>query len=715
MSQLPFPSSVLGKRGPSFNNEGLVASLKAYRLREARSKSLPAYCVFSNKELDRLVEQRPSTLRELQRIKGFGARKVEMYGVGVLACINSGAPLSTFSAKSSSPMGSIPTPSPSCSPKSPSGKYVTFTAVGHTLKIAAVQKKGGVKEGKWYIRCSGPSIGGKRGIKTLYCDPSIEAAKVQVANFLQCPVSAIVPMENAAGESISSAGNSSILWTSTGPDVMRHTSGSSGSISSAKSEIQNRLAPPPTCSPSPILLPTASAPIDTTAHISSAELTSEQVHAALEALEGKNCFFTGAAGTGKSFLLKYVIQQFKKMYRDENQVAVTAPTGVAATNIAGRTLHSWAGIGLGKGSPDQVLDKVLRNSKACARWRKCAVLIIDEISMLDSNLFSILDMIGRKTRKNEKPFGGLQLVTCGDFFQLPPVGLGRNIGRTIKTFAFKSMSWIGCGMRCVVLRNVIRQAGDERFVRMLNELRCGIASKESLSTLAKCHVQVKPYPSDGIVPTKLYCVNRSVDAENISRLNALPGTVVRLNSRDTFKGAASSSSSAQKHVSAMLDKRIKATLEMKIGAQVVLLVNRPKLNLVNGSRGIIVGFEQCDVKQAPFGVPQGRYMCPRVRFDSGRTHVIKPTSFFQGGGSNGALVRVQIPLKLAWALTVHKSQGMTLSRVQVMVGDAFEYGQAYVALSRATDLNGLWLCGPPLNFGCIKAHPDVVEFYNNIS
>ena len=284
--------------------------------------------------------------------------------------------------------------------------------------------------------------------------------------------------------------------------------------------------------------------------------------------------------------------------------------------------------------------------------------------MLDSHLFSTLEMIARDVRSSDLPFGGIQLLLCGDFFQLPPVGLGRTMKWGVKGFAFESLAWTTSAIKKVVLKKVVRQAGDQTFVTILNELRCGIASPSSLATLAKCHVDIKPAPSDNIVPTKLYCTNNNVDAENTTRLESLPGEEYSFASSNAYKGAAEHSESSQKKLSQMLDKKIAKTLHLKLGAQVVLLVNRPKLGLVNGSRGIVVGIEEFVPQHnlSHGGVAMGRYMCPRVRFDSGKSHLVEPTSFFQGG-SDGALARTQIPLKLAWALTVHKSQGMTLSRV----------------------------------------------------
>jgi ATP-dependent DNA helicase PIF1 len=296
-----------------------------------------------------------------------------------------------------------------------------------------------------------------------------------------------------------------------------------------------------------------------------------------------------------------------------------------------------------------------------------------------------------------------------------------------------------------VLEQPVRQAGDQAFSSLLNELRVGECSGPSLAALAQTHVSRKALPTDGILPTKLSCTNANVDAENTARLAVLQAPCVRFSASDSTKarsngggcGGGSGTNEEVKKVLALLERKAPAVLDLKVGAQVVLTVNRPKLGLVNGSRGVVVGFQhnasvgdQQTGTQDPdaFGVPVGRYDLPLVRFDdsggvksggggnsscgssAGLVVAVQPSSFFQGG-AGGGVARVQSPLKLAWALTVHKSQGMTLSRVEVALADAFEYGQAYVALSRATSTKGLWLSGPPLTAACVKAHPDVLAFY----
>lgn len=425
-----------------------------------------------------------------------------------------------------------------------------------------------------------------------------------------------------------------------------------------------------------------------------AQLTAEQQVAAQRALHGESLFLTGAAGTGKSFLLRYLVQELERLH--PSGVAVTAPTGIAASHIGGQTIHSFAGVGLGVGSSRQLLSKVKKSAAAVERWNNARVLVLDEISMLDADLFDALGSIASSVRNSRKPFGGLQLLICGDFLQLPPV---QTRGEGLKRFAFQSMCWRQCGLDSgtVVLKEAVRQSKDPLFVDVLNEVRMGEVSLLTAEVLAACHESVKPPPRDSIVPTKLYCLNKNVDAENAARLARLPGTAVVIRARDHFKRVGDRSRRAS--LSDLLDKKVPAQLKLKVGAQVILTKNQPVLGLVNGSRGVVESFEE------------GR---PLVRFDGGQ-HVHIGRERFEHGRGSGQLIRIQVPLKLGWALTVHKAQGMTLSRAELQIDDAFESGQAYVALSRLTDLAGLWVRGGHLSAANVRAHPDVLDFYNNIT
>ncbi len=432
-------------------------------------------------------------------------------------------------------------------------------------------------------------------------------------------------------------------------------------------------------------------------------LNAEQQSAVDKLMAGSNIFLTGAAGVGKSYVLRYIIQECERRYGAEG-VAVTAPTGIAASHLSGVTLHSFAGIGLGKGGRDKLLPKVLSNQAAMGRWRAAQVLIIDEVSMLDSILFDLLEEIARTVRGSSRPFGGMQVICCGDFLQLPPVSLGHNGAG----FAFEGEAWTRCGIETVALTQIVRQSGDPAFASMLGQIRTGVCSAATSAALALCHVDRKPAPSDGILPTKLYCTNHNVDDENSIQLAKLDGDTTTLVALDTFKGRPNADE--RQRLLDAIEKKAVGALPLKIGAQVILTINIPKRRLVNGSRGIVTGFTT--VQSSAYGVPLGIYHCPRVRFDSPpQEMIVMPFSMFQGG-PGGALVRIAWPLKFAWALTVHKSQGMSLSRAELMLDDAFDFGQAYVALSRVTALEGLWIRGGLIDQRVIKAHPIVLAFYN---
>jgi len=425
---------------------------------------------------------------------------------------------------------------------------------------------------------------------------------------------------------------------------------------------------------------------DTAPTVLAENLSLEQKRAAEQVFDDGNLFITGAAGTGKSFLLRYIIQELKK--RHPSKVAVTAPTGIAAMNIGGQTIHSFAGVGLGVGSVEKLRKKVQKSKDAVRRWKETQALVLDEVSMLDAKLFDALESIARSVRGSSKAFGGIQLILCGDFFQLPPV----EKKTTKKSFCFQTSAWRKCGLHqgTVNLQEQIRQSGDAEFAKLLSEVRHGIVSERTKELLAQCHVCVKASPADGIVPTKLYCTNRRVDAENQKFLDSLPGKEVAFKARDIFK----TKLRKQSHMMLIeqLDRKVPTILKLKRGAQVILIRNQANLKLVNGSRGVVEDFQD------------GK---PVVRFDVGCSVRIGVEAFDATG-----VKRLQVPLKLAWALTVHKAQGMTLTRAELQVDDAFDAGQAYVALSRLTCAAGLWIHGDGLVQSSTWADPRVVEFYN---
>ena len=385
-----------------------------------------------------------------------------------------------------------------------------------------------------------------------------------------------------------------------------------------------------------------------------ADLNEEQRAAAARALDGRNVFITGSAGTGKSYLLKYIIQELQIKHGDR-AIAVTASTGIAAVNVAGQTVHSFAGIGLGKGDPLRIRAKVLKDAKSVQRWQDTEVLVIDEISMIDRGLFELIDIIARsvKVDGSDKPFGGIQLVLVGDFLQLPPVK-NRDEGQAqnpdweqARQFCFESPLWDAAGLSAekegvMSLHQIVRQR-DTEFASLLNEARIGKPSARLLQLLADCHVSVKPRPTDGIVPTKLYCVNKDVDKENGEQLASLPAELVVVKALDVWKDMPVGGSSVKKTIADLADKTIPAEIELKVGAQVMLTRNRPqhsKTSVMNGSRGIIVGFAES---------LNGPGLVPRVKFDNGENLLIGPVEFkLKGPGGDGLMIRMQVPLKLAW-------------------------------------------------------------------
>ncbi|KAK7476044.1 hypothetical protein BaRGS_00032671 [Batillaria attramentaria] len=400
--------------------------------------------------------------------------------------------------------------------------------------------------------------------------------------------------------------------------------------------------------------------------------------AVLEAVKrGLNVFFTGSAGTGKSFLLKRIIGALPPQH-----TFATASTGVAACHIGGTTLHSFAGIGSGKGDLAQCIQLASRQQVA-QQWRKCHHLIIDEISMVDGDFFEKLETVARTVRKSDQPFGGIQLIVCGDFLQLPPVAKGGT-----PRFCFQSSAWHKCIQTTLELREVRRQS-DEHFIKVLQAIRIGTCPQFVLDTLhgtEENHIE-----RDGVLATRLCTHKEDVEKINKHRLASLSGE------QRTFKAT----DSEQAYTSS-LDKLCPAhsILHLKLGAQVLLCKNLDvQRGLVNGARGIVTGFDGSD-------------SLPVVKFVCGVTEVIKPSRWVFKMGMGMMVARRQIPLKLAWAISIHKSQGMTLDCVEISLARVFESGQTYVALSRAKSLEGLRV----LNFdtSCVRANADVLRFYGKL-
>uniref|UniRef100_A0A8C8GJA7 ATP-dependent DNA helicase PIF1 n=1 Tax=Oncorhynchus tshawytscha TaxID=74940 RepID=A0A8C8GJA7_ONCTS len=409
------------------------------------------------------------------------------------------------------------------------------------------------------------------------------------------------------------------------------------------------------------------------------KLNKEQAAVLSAVLSGKNVFFTGSAGTGKSFLLKRIVGSLppKSTY-------ATASTGVAACHIGGTTLHNFAGIGSGSAPLEQCIELAQRPG-VLQHWTSCRHLIIDEISMVEAQFFDKLEAIARCLRRSTEPFGGIHLIVCGDFLQLPPVSKEKDKA----AFCFQSRSWRKCIHLNMELTEVRRQT-DQSFISLLQAVRVGRVTEEVTAKLIKSAYH--KIERDGILATRLCTHKDDVELTNDNKLQQLPGSVRVFEAVDSDPALVKTIDS-QSPVSRLL--------QLKVGAQVMLTKNLDvQRGLVNGARGVVVDFQP------------GKLGLPRVRFLCGTTEALKPERWMFKAGGGLYLSRQQLPLKLAWAISIHKSQGMTLDCVEISLARVFERGQAYVALSRAKCLEGLRV----MDFDphVVRADPDVLHFYSKL-
>lgn len=486
----------------------------------------------------------------------------------------------------------------------------------------------------------------------------------------------------------------------------------------------------------------------------------------------QSIFLTGPAGTGKSLTVGAIVQAALKCDRC---VALTATTGKAAANLADvvpdgsvvpSTLHRFAGFVPNEYDVALLVERVLGNTFLTWRWRSTDLLVIDEVSMLSPVMFVLLDRVARQVRGIDEPFGGMVMLLVGDFYQLPPV-VTDDVEREMAAdalYCFQTKVWRSTVRYHIALQRCYRQMSDNALIAVLSDVRHARLSQRSeqvlrertsavlcarlkeLATLNEHEIgsdlvdvialrerieargdQVPPdlLPLCGdIEPTKLYARNQLVDNENRDRLDELDGATFQFSARYSAKGKGLNSSAQEELVrkSVLSGNMAPQTLELKRGAQVMLLANLSD-SLVNGSRGVVVDFiaassadmpassdyeqsKQCADEALEFqcaypSVPllpgdetsaATRPKFPLVLFDNGQRLLVRPYVWQRRSRSpQWTATLTQVPLKLAWAISIHKSQGMSISLLSVDLQQVFASGQAYVALSRARSLHGLML------------------------
>ncbi len=411
-----------------------------------------------------------------------------------------------------------------------------------------------------------------------------------------------------------------------------------------------------------------------------------QTQALLILKTGANIFLTGEPGSGKT----HTINEYVEYLRAHGiEPAITASTGIAATHIGGITIHSWSGIGIKTSLSKSDLSKIASNKLVAKRVQRAKILIIDEVSMLSPNVFSMIDAVCREIKQNPKPFGGIQIILVGDFFQLPPIMKTEEKNNTPATlieeplcrFAYDSPAWERANPTVCYLTEQYRQ-DDKKFLALLSAMRRNVFDDNHLRHIETRKIEHHAAPN-GIL--KLFSHNADVDRVNNEILAKLSGVSRVFNM----------SSQGPEAVASALKRGCLSpeTLYLKVGAAIMFTKNSPKEGFMNGTLGLVKKFSEYTGN-------------PIVETRSGKIIEVEPMSWaVEEDGKIRARI-TQLPLRLAWAITVHKSQGMSLDEAVMDLSAVFEFGQGYVALSRVRRLSGLYLLG--WNEHTFKVHPEAL-------
>ncbi len=390
---------------------------------------------------------------------------------------------------------------------------------------------------------------------------------------------------------------------------------------------------------------------------------------------GHNVFLTGAAGSGKTYVLNQYIKYLKT---NKVIVGITASTGIAATHMNGKTIHSWAHIGIKDELTASDLNHIANREDYRTKILNTKVLIIDEVSMLHHYRLDMVNQVLQKVHKNSRPFGGIQVVLCGDLFQLPPVTRGGGVSKYVND----SNVWEVMNIKICYLTEQHRQ-DESDFLKLLDEIRDNNVSEDSYEKLQQ---RINKNIDIDIQPTKLYTHNVDVDFINMSELDKL----------STEEHSYQMVGKGDKNLVRALTDNCLSPEELKIkkGAIVMFVQNNFAKGYVNGTLGEVVGFS----KDGGF---------PTVRTVNDKLINAIPASWSIEEGDETVAEISQVPLRLAWAITIHKSQGMTLDAAQIDLSKAFVGGMGYVALSRVKSLEGINLLG--INSRALTVNPDVTE------
>lgn len=380
---------------------------------------------------------------------------------------------------------------------------------------------------------------------------------------------------------------------------------------------------------------------------------------------GENVFLTGSAGAGKTYTLNQYIQYLKVR---KVPVAITASTGIAATHMNGMTIHTWAGIGIKDFLSDDDLKRMKERKYLKEHLENAQVLVIDEISMLHAKQLNLVNQVLKYFKESDEAFGGIQVIAAGDFFQLPPVG--KNDEENRDKFCFMSNAWVEAKFRVCYLTEQHRQ-DDSALNDILNAIRSQSIQDHHIRALQATRQQ-----DIGDTYTRLYTHNMDVDNINHQHLNEIAGNGHQF---------VAVSDGNQKLIDTLKSSvRAPEELTLKKHAKVMFVKNNFDLGYINGSMGEVIGFEEDD----QLG------LLPKVRLTDGNELLVEPETWSVDNDAGKTIASLQqVPLRLAWAITVHKSQGMTLAAAEINLSHTFEKGQGYVALSRLKSIEGLRLLG----------------------